>query len=282
MKIAFQGERGAYSHEAILSQLGQDNQVIPSRTFKDVFERTVSSEADCGFLPIENSLTGSIGEVYDLLLDYSLSITGEVFLSIQHALLGLPGSRLDQIEHIYSHSQALWQCEEFLEKLKAQRHAFYDTAGAAKWVAEQRDLRNAAIAGRLAAQLHGLTVLKEKIATSQQNTTRLIVVSKTENSSRPQELSKTSLVVELAHEPGALYRALEPFAGRGINLTKLESRPMRTENWRYRFYLDFEGHQANSHIQMALQELKKCVVNMRILGCYPRGTLGRERGSKNL
>src|SRR4030067_537771 len=136
MKVAFQGERGAYSHEAILAHLGQDHEVIPSPTFKEVFECTASGKADCGFLPIENSLTGSIGEVYDLLSDYCLNITGEAFLQIQHALLGLPGSQLDQIEHIYSHPQALWQCEEFLVTLNAQRHVFYDTAGAAKWVAE--------------------------------------------------------------------------------------------------------------------------------------------------
>lgn len=270
MRIAFQGERGAYSHEAILSQLGEEHEIILSRTFREVFERTASGEVDCGFLPIENSLTGGIGEVYDLLLDYSLRITGEVFLSIQHALLGLPGSQLEQIEHVYSHPQALWQCEAFLEKLEAQRHVFYDTAGAAKWVAERGDPRSAAIAGRLAAQLYGLDVLREKIATSKQNATRFIVVSKTENSSRPEGPCKTSLVVELPHEPGALYRALAPFAERGINLMNLESRPLGTENWHYRFYLDCEGHQADPEVQKALIKLRKCVTNLRILGSYPR------------
>ena len=269
MKIAFQGERGAYSHEAILSQRGEDHEVIPSRTFKDVFERTASGESDCGFLPIENSLTGGIGEVYDLLVDYSLSITGEVYLSIQHVLLGLPGSRLEQIEHVYSHPQALWQCEKFLEKLNAQRHVYYDTAGAAKWVAEEKDIKSAAIAGRLAAQLYGLTVLKENIATSKQNTTRFIIVSKSPNSSLPEGPCKTSLAVELAHEPGALYRALAPFAERSINLTELELRPLCTKNWHYRFHMDFEGHQDDPEIQKALRELRKHVMNLRILGSYP-------------
>ena len=278
MKIAFQGERGAYSHEAILSQLGEDHEVIPSRTFKDVFEHAVSGEADCGFLPIENSLTGSIGEVYDLLLNHALNITGEVFLSIQHRLLGLPGSQLEQIEHVYSHPQALWQCEKFLEKLKAQRHVFYDSAGAAKWIAEQKDTRNSAIAGRLAAQLYGLAVLKESIATSKQNTTRFVVVSQNANASRTEESYKTSLVVELRHEPGALYRALAPFAERGINFTKLESRPLTTTNWQYLFYLDFEGHPDDPRVQKALHKLKQHVANLRMLGSYPQGRIDSAGG----
>lgn len=271
MKIAFQGEQGAYSHEVILAHLGQGHKVIPSKTFEEVFKRTASGEADCGFLPIENSLTGSIYEVYDLLLEYPLFITGEAFLKIEHALLGLPGSRMEQIEHIYSHPQALWQCEAFLETFEAQRHAFYDTAGAARWVAEQKDPRNAAIAGRLAADMYGLRVLQEGIATSTQNTTRFIVIAQDPLPSRPAGPCKTSLVLELAHEPGALYRALAPFAGRGINLTKLESRPLRTENWRYRFYLDFEGYQDDSLIQSALEELKGRVASLRTLGSYARG-----------
>ncbi len=272
MKIAFQGERGAYSHEAILSHLGEDHDVLPSRTFKDVFERTTSGEAECGFLPLENSLTGSIHEVYDLLLEYPLFIIGEAFLKIEHALLGLPGSRMEQIEHIYSHPQALWQCETFLETLRAQRHAFYDTAGAARWVAEQKDPRNAAIAGRLTARLYGLVVLKESIATSKENTTRFIAIARNQLSSCPQGACKTSVVIELPHEPGALHRALEPFAKRGINLTKLESRPLRTENWQYRFFIDFEGHQEEPQIQKALVELKECVASLRILGSYARGS----------
>jgi len=273
MKIAFQGERGAYSHEAILSHLGDDHDVIPSRTFREVFERTASGEADCGFLPIENSLTGSIYEVYDLLFDHSLFITGEAFWPVQHALLGLPGSQIDQIEHIYSHPQALLQCEVFLETLPAQRHAFYDTAGAAKWVAKQKDPKTAAIAGRLAAQLYGLATLKENIATSKQNTTRFIVIAQDQPPPRAEEACKTSVVLELPHEPGALYRALEPFAQRGINLTKLESRPLRIERWCYRFYLDFEGYQEELRIQKALEELKERVASWRVLGSYPQGTM---------
>ncbi len=273
MKIAFQGEPGAYSHEAILAHWGQGHKITPSKTFKEVFERTTSGEADCGFLPLENSLTGSIHEVYDLLLEYPLFIIGEAFLKIEHALLGLPGSRMEQIEHIYSHPQALWQCETFLETVEAQRHAFYDTAGAARWVAEQKDPRNAAIAGRLTARLYGLVVLKESIATSKENTTRFIAIARNQLSSCPQGACKTSVVIELPHEPGALHRALEPFAKRGINLTKLESRPLRTENWQYRFYLDFEGYQDDSPIQRALEELKEHVVHLRVLGSYPQGTM---------
>jgi len=275
-KIAFQGEPGAYSHEAIISYFGPHEgeayEILPCRTFKDVFERAASGEAAYGLLPIENSLTGSVYEVYDLLLDYSrsLAISGEVFLEIRHALLGLGGSRLEGIEHVYSHPQALWQCEAFLEELGVERHAFYDTAGAAKWVAEQGDLKWAAIASRLAARLYGLKVLRAPIATDERNTTRFIIISQTPSPVSPdvEEPYKTSLVVELAHRPGALYRALEVFARRGINLTKLESRPLRIQRWRYRFYLDFEGHMDAPNVQGALRELKKRTVSLLILGSY--------------
>jgi chorismate mutase/prephenate dehydratase len=176
------------------------------------------------------------------LFDHSLFITGEAFWPVQHALLGLPSSQIDQIEHIYSHPQALLQCEVFLETLPAQRHAFYDTAGAAKWVAKQ-------------------------------NTTRFIVIAQDQPPPRAEGACKTSVVLELPHEPGALYRALEPFAQRGINLTKLESRPLRIENWCYRFYLDFEGYQEELQIQKALEELKERVASWRVLGSYPQGTM---------
>ncbi len=275
MKIAFQGEPGAYSHEAAQGYFGLDTEISPCRTFREVFERVEEAGADVGLLPIENSLTGSIHEVYDLLLEYPLPIAGEVFLSIEHRLLGLPGADLGEVEHVYSHPQALWQCERFLYEVSAEQHAFYDTAGAAKWVAEQNGPRSAAIAGKLAAELYGLETLKERIATYDHNTTRFIVVraspAQPGRPGSPSERTKTSLVVELRHEPGALYRALGIFAERDINLTKLESRPLRTEKWRYRFYLDFEGHRDAPNVRDALQALEEQAAYLRVLGSYPEG-----------
>lgn len=275
MKIAFQGEEGAYSHEAIVARFGAEAEVRPTLSFDEVFESVVQGEAEMGLLPIENAHTGSIHEVYDLLLDYPCSITGEIFLGVRHALLGLPGSSPKEIEHVYSHPQALWQCAAFLEGLDAVQHACSDTAGAARWVSEQGIPDNGAIAGRLAAELYGLEVLRRDIATLAQNTTRFIVVGPgldDESPSSPHvsgKPCKTSLVVELAHEPGALYGALAPFAGRGINLTKLESRPIRTRNWCYRFYLDFQGHRDEPTVRSALEQLGKAVMDYQILGSYP-------------
>ena len=227
-----------------------------------------------GIVPIENSLTGSIHEVYDLLLEFPLEIVGEVFRPIPHRLLGIAKARLEDVKDVYSHPQALWQCEAFLEELGAERHAFYDTAGAARWVAEQEDPTKAAIAGPLAARLYGLEVLREEVADFEHNTTRFLALALPGGlpSEAPEgEKWRTSLVVELKHEPGALYRALGSFAERGINLTKLESRPLRTERWRYRFYLDFEGHRGEPHVQDALECLQEQAVFLRVLGSYPQG-----------
>ncbi len=275
MRVAFQGEPGAYSHEAALAHSPQEPEIVPCRTFRDVFRAVAGEGADVGIVPIENSLTGSIHEVYDLLLEFPLEIVGEVFQPIAHKLLGLPGARLEGIRDVYSHPQALWQCESFLETLGAERHAFYDTAGAARWVAEQGDPVRAAIAGPLAAELYGLEVLREDVSDCERNTTRFLALTlpgRVPPEAPGGQRWRTSLVVELRHEPGALYRALGIFAERGINLTKLESRPLRTERWRYRFYLDFEGHRGEAHVQDALARLREQAVFLRVLGAYVKGS----------
>jgi prephenate dehydratase len=255
-------------------------EVVSCRTFREVFQRVEVGAAAMGLLPIENSLTGSIHEVYDLLLEFPLSIVGEVFQPIEHKLLGLPGASLEHIKHVYSHPQALWQCERFLSALSAKQHAFYDTAGAAKWVAEQRNPHYAAIAGPLAARLYRLEVLCERIADYEHNITRFLLVAPASfhlaAQTRAQDQGaaqnwKTSLVIELSHVPGALYRALGIFAAHRLNLTKLESRPLRTEPWRYRFYLDFEGRVSDPAAQRALQQLEACVQGVKVLGSYPQG-----------
>lgn len=269
MKIAFQGELGAYSHEAIVVSLGPEPEVVPSDSFRDVFRQASDGTTDAGLVPIENALTGSIHEVYDLLLAHELPIGGEVILPIRHELLGVPGSSLDGIQAVHSHPQALWQCERFLDELNAERVAFYDTAGAARWVAEGDDAAHAAIAGPLAAELYGLVTLARDVATRPHNATRFVILGEPSAKLAKTAPYKTSLVVELAHEPGALYDALLPFSQHGVNLTKLESRPMGDAPWQYRFYLDLEGHVATPSVQAALDELGARVASYQVLGTYP-------------
>lgn len=269
MKIAFQGELGAYSHEAIVEGLGTEPEVAPSDSFQDVFRLPTDGTTDAGLVPIENALTGSIHEVYDLLLAHDLSIVMEVTLPIRHELLGVPGSSLDDIEAVYSHPQGLWQCSRFLDGLNVERVAVYDTAGAARWVAEGNDAAHAAIAGPLAAELYGLDTLARDISTQPHNATRFVLLGEPSAALAKNAPYKTSLVVELAHEPGALYDALLPFSRNGINLTKLESRPMGDAPWQYRFYLDFEGHVTTPSVQAALDELGARVASYRVLGTYP-------------
>ncbi len=306
MKLAFQGEPGAYGHEAArrLARAfrlspdlnSHDVGVVPCRTFREVLERVASSaprrergeEGVIGLVPVENSLTGSLHEVYDLLLEFAervrLQIVGEVEQPIEHKLLGLPGASLDAIERVYSHPQALWQCRRFLDELGVETQAFYDTAGAARWVAQQRHKGWAAIAGPLAAELYGLVVLREGISDYPHNATRFWAVARPNRASqrplggaeKPDDAPgpwrwkwKTSLVLELPHVPGALYRALKIFAEHDVNLTKLESRPVRTEPWRYRFYLDFEGSLHGPSARAALQKLSEYAQRLRVLGSYP-------------
>lgn len=269
MKIAFQGELGAYSHEAIVEGLGTEPEVAPSDSFQDVFRRASDGTTDAGLVPIENALTGSIHEVYDHLLAHKLPIVAEVTLPIRHRLLGVPGSSPADIEAVHSHPQALWQCERYLDDLDVERVAFYDTAGAARWVAETNDPVHAAVAGPLAAELYGLATLARDVATQPHNATRFVILGEASATLAKNAPYKTSLVVELAHEPGALYDALLPFSRHGVNLTKLESRPMGHAPWQYRFYLDFEGHVATPSVQAALDELGNCVASYQVLGTYP-------------
>lgn len=269
MRIGFQGDLGAYSHEAIVQGFGDDHEVVPSNSFRDVFRQTADARTDAGLVPIENALTGSIHEVYDLLLAHDLPIVAEVTLPIRHELLAVPGSSLATIETVHSHPQALWQCQSFLDDLGVKQIADYDTAGAARMVAEANDPAQAAIAGPLAAELYELDTLKRDIATQSHNATRFVLVGDPSSTVEKNAPYKTSLVVELAHEPGALYDALLPFSEHGVNLTKLESRPMGDAPWQYRFYLDLEGHVATPSVQSALDELGQRVASYRVLGTYP-------------
>jgi prephenate dehydratase len=269
MKVAFQGERGAYSEEAARTYF-PDAEALPCPSFRRVFETVESGQAERGMVPVENSLAGSIHENYDLLQERSLHIVGEIPLRIRHCLLGLPGQKLEDLRRVMSHPQALAQCDVFTRKLGLESTPEYDTAGSAKLLAERRPPATAAIASRTAASNYGLEILAEGIETSPNNYTRFLAIAR-EPSPRS-EKSKTTLVFATRNEPGALYKALGTFAQRNINITKIESRPGRKVAWEYAFYLDLEGHEQDGPVHEALDVLSKQCSVMRVLGSYPAWT----------
>lgn len=267
IKVAFQGERGAFSEDAVITFFS-DAELLPNKYIADVFESVLESRVEFGVVPVENSQAGSINDTYDLLLRYPLNIFGEIHLRISHCLMALPGETLEGIKVIYSHPQALAQCEDFLRKLNAEIVPTYDTAGSAKRIKEQGLKGSAAVASKRAAQIYGLEILAEGIETNPNNYTRFFVIS--QNKAEPSPKSKTSLVFGIRNLPGALYNCLGAFANRNINLTKLESRPGRDKPWEYIFYVDFEGHIDDPSCQQAMQELKQLTDFIKVLGSYPR------------
>lgn len=267
MRVAFQGERGAYSEEAVAALHGEV-EVVPCAALRDVFDAVAAGRAERGVVPVENSQAGSINETYDLLLVHTLFIVGEVDVRIRHCLLALPGETLETIRTVHSHPQALAQCEEFLRAHRLEPVATYDTAGSAKTIAARRLAGAGAVASRRAAQIYGLAVVAEGIETNPFNVTRFLALA-TSPAPRQREC-KTSIVFTTNNVPGALYQALGAFASRSINLTKLESRPRRKIPWEYLFYADFEGHAEDPPGATALADLRAVCTFLRVLGSYPR------------
>src|SRR5205807_1256342 len=240
-KIAFQGEPGAYSEEALFL-LAPDAESQPHREFRDVAQAVLDRRAHYGLLPIENSLVGSIATNFDLIAESGLAIVGEVVSAVQRCLLGVPGAGRAALRRVLSHPVALAQCERFLRELSGvEVVAFYDTAGAAAEVARRHDASLGAVAGALAARRYGLDVVAERIEDEPHNQTRFLLVARDATAPPPDIPAKTTLRLKLPHRPGTLARALAPFAEAGLNLTKLESRPDRSTPWEYLFYLDVEA-----------------------------------------
>jgi arogenate/prephenate dehydratase len=266
VRIAYQGEPGAFS-EAASRQLAADAQLVPCKSFEEVFASVDKDVVDFGVLPIENSIGGSIHRNFDLLLEHDLPIVGELEVPVVHHLLALPGRTLEQIKHIYSHPQALAQCDHFLRTLTGvEITATYDTAGSAKMIATERLEDAAAIASARAAEVFGLVPLKSSIQDYQNNTTRFLVVGRRPLSNeRP---DKTTMVFTLANEPGALFKAISVFALRGIDLTKLESRPIPDRKWEYLFYLDVAAASDDVACARALAHLSEFATMVRVLGSY--------------
>lgn len=270
MKVAFQGERGAYSEMACTDFFGSEVTALSLDTLDHVFQAVSDGSAEMGIVPIENTYAGTVTKTYDLLLGYDLFIVGETYQRIVHCLLANPGATVDRISRVYSHPQALEQCERFLVELGAEPSAVPDTAGAARLIKERGHLEEAAIAHKACADIYGLELLKESIQTADENATRFVVISK--RHLKVTKEVKTSLVFATKHIPAALYKCLGGFATNGVNLTKLESRPHRTERSGYLFYLDLEGHPQDSDVKEALKELHFFAAFVKMLGSYPKET----------
>jgi prephenate dehydratase len=267
MKIAYQGEPGAFS-EAAARQISAEAHLMPCRSFEDVFDVVKAGPAAYGVLPIENSIGGSIHRNFDLLLEHHLPIVGEVELPVIHHLLALPSCTMERVRRIYSHPQALAQCDRFLRTLKGvEVIATYDTAGSAKLIADERMADAAAIASARAAEVFGLAPLRSSIQDYEHNITRFLVIGHRPLS--PAAPDKTTLVFSLANEPGALFKALSVFALRGIDLTKLESRPIPGRKWEYLFYADLAAARDDLSCARAVAHLAEFAPMLRVLGSYP-------------
>ncbi len=268
MKVAYQGEPGAFSEGAVLAMFPQA-EPLPCHTVRLVFSRVTSGEADFGVAPVENSQAGSVNETYDLLLHSSLvSIVGEAVVRVDHALLAPAGARLEDIRRAYSHWQALAQSEEFLSAHRIEMVPVHDTAGAARIVAEAGRTDEAAVASVDAGKRVGLTVLAERIQTYPDNFTKFAVIGTRDAGLGVPD--KTSLVLTGDDRPGSLLRCLQPFADRGINLTKLESRPRRGGSFEYVFYMDLDGAAEDPEVETALGDVRKHTSMLKVLGSYPR------------
>ncbi|HVL69567.1 MAG TPA: prephenate dehydratase [Vicinamibacterales bacterium] len=266
MRIAFQGEPGAYSEAAAL-RFAPEAEPVPCRSFEEVFAAVAEGRVSRGILPMENSIGGSIHRNYDLLVEHELPIVGEVELSVDHCLLAPRGTTRADLSVVYSHPQALAQCEQYLLGLThVSIVAVYDTAGAARMAAEGGRRDAGAVASRRAAELFGLEVLDEGIQDYAANITRFAVVAR--QAAPAEDATKTSLVFALKSEPGALFKALSCFALRGINLTKLESRPIRGRPWEYMFYVDVDTARQSLECSRAIMHLAEYAAWVRTLGSY--------------
>ena len=272
MRVAFQGEAGAFSEQAALEYFPTPIETLPCHSFDDVFDSVVNGTADSGILPIENSLAGSIHRNYDLLLRHDLYIMAEYHLRVSHCLLSLPGVKLSEITRVHSHPQALAQCEANLLALNLEQVVEADTAGSARWLSQSGNRQSAAIASKRAAEVYGLQILRDQLEDNLANFTRFIILSKNPPDIQDPESGnyKTSIVFSLNNQPGILFKAMSVFALRDIDLTKIESRPLPGYPWEYIFYIDFVGHNHSSVCTRALDHLMELTTYYRLLGSYPR------------
>ena len=270
--VAYAGEPGAFAEDAVIAAFG-DVERLPVGSFREVFERLASGEVATGVVPIENSVNGTVREVYDLLLEYELAIVGEVVVPVELCLAALPGQRLEGIERVYSHIQALGQAERFLRSRDWTLLTTYNTAGAGKLIADGGEPGAAAVLSARAAARFGLQVLAAGIQDVADNRTRFLILAREAERAAPDPAQpyRTTLAFAVRNEPGTLLHALRTFADHGINLSSLESRPSRSVAWEYVFWADLDAHVAAPELADAISELRAVATLVRVLGSYPRG-----------
>ena len=274
-KVAFQGERGAYGEMATL-QYFPDVKLLPLKSFQDVFAAAETGKVEYIVVPVENSIEGSINEIYDLLLQTKMHVVGEIYQRVRHCLIANRGTKM--IRYVHSHPQALAQCRAYLQNKGLKPVPAYDTAGAAKMIKKNKIADSAAIASKRAAELYEMEILDEGIEDRKNNYTRFFVLSSKKKRSGkkndPYNIGghnhKTSIIFSVRHVPGALFGILGEFAIRKINLTKIESRPTKETPWEYNFYVDFEGHLQNGAVHEALLSIKRKTSYIKILGSYKK------------
>jgi prephenate dehydratase len=272
-RVAFQGERGAYGEMATL-QYFPDVKLLPLKSFQDVFDAAETGKVEYIVVPLENSIEGSINEIYDLLLQTKMNVVGEIYQRVRHCLIANRGTKM--IRYVHSHPQALAQCRAYLQNKGLKPMPTYDTAGAAKMIKENKMVDSAAIASKRAAELYDMEILDEGIEDRKNNYTRFFVLSPKKKKSGKSDLPdsghhhKTSIIFSVRHVPGALFGILGEFAIRKINLTKIESRPTKETPWEYNFYVDFEGHLQNKAVYEALLSIKPKTSYIKILGSYKK------------
>lgn len=287
--VAFQGERGAFSEMAALQYFSSsfsssssfataaaDVTLVPCKSFADAFSAAEKKKVDYAVIPVENSIEGSVPEVYDLLMQTRLKAIGELYHRVHHCLIAGRGVKIKEIRRAYSHPQALGQCRQYLQKKGIEPVPAYDTAGSVKMVKEQGARDAAAIASRRAAELYGMDILDEEIEDRKSNYTRFLVLALSDDNeggkktkSRQQQY-KTSIILSVKHVPGALFGILGEFAIRNLNLTKIESRPTKETPWEYNFYVDFEGHGGDAPVRQVLKAIRDRTSYLKIIGSYKK------------
>ena len=267
VKIVYQGSPGAYTQEAACNFFGEDSDNYGVPTWRDVMEDVKSGKADYGVLPIENSTTGSVVGVYDLLQEYNNYIIAETYVNIDHVLVGLPGADINNVTTVYSHPQGIMQCDRFLNTHKEwQRIHQANTAMAAKMLLSENDKTHVAISSKKAAKIYGLEVLKTGIADLSNNTTKFVIITNSRKFLK--NANKTSIVFETANEAGTLYNLLSHIIYNGLNMYKIESRPSESKQWDYKFFVDFEGNIDDPRVMNALRGIEEEAKSIKLLGNY--------------
>ena len=265
-RVVYQGAEGSYSQAAMHRFFGENVNAFHVETFRDAMSAIDEGSADFAVLPIENSTAGIVNEIYDLLVEFENYIVGEQVIPIEHCLLALPGTKMEEIKRVYSHPQSLMQSARYLAEHDWQQISMQNNAFAALKVAKEKDKTQAAIASEYAGETYGLEILKQGINDSDSNSTRFIIV--TNQKIFRKNANKISLCLEIPHESGSLYHILSHFIYNNLNMTKIESRPIPDRNWEYRFFIDFEGNLADSAVKNALRGLREEARSMKILGNY--------------